>query len=77
MTDELLAKLTELPQLDINEVGAAGVRKKAHQVLEHRRRRPAQSPASRAFLILQSTVIGAVAASYLFWVVNSVLTPYR
>lgn len=78
MSDELFAELAELPTLDINELGAARVRKRAHQVLERKRKgRPAQSQAKRALLILQSTIIGAVATGYLFWVVESVLTPYR
>jgi hypothetical protein len=78
MSDEWFEELGELPQLDINELGAARVRKRAHQVLEREREgRPAQSSAQRAFVILQSTVIGAVATGYLFWVVESVLLPYR
>lgn len=78
MSDDLFAELAELPDLDIHELGAARLRKKAHQVLERKRQgRPVQSGARRAFLIVQSTVIGAVATGYLFWVVESVLTPYR
>jgi hypothetical protein len=78
MSDELFAELAELPALDIHELGAARVRKRSHQVLERKRNgRPAQSRTRRALLIVQSTVIGAVATGYLFWVVESVLTPYR
>jgi hypothetical protein len=78
MSDELFADLADLPALDIHEVGAARVRKRAHQVLERKQKgRPPQSQVRRAMRILQSTVIGAVATGYLFWVVESVLTPYR
>ena len=78
MKDELFAELADLPELDIHELGAARVRKRAHQVLDQRREgRPARSSAKRAFLLLQSTVIGAVAGGYFLWVVDSVLTPYR
>lgn len=78
MSDELFAELADLPGLDVHELGAARLRKRAHEVLERERQgRPAQSPARRALVFVQSTVIGAVAAGYLFWVVESVLTPYR
>jgi hypothetical protein len=78
MSDELFEELAELPSMDVHELGAARLRKRAHQVLEGQRQgRHTQSPARRAFLLVQSTVIGAVAAGYLFWVVDSVLTPYR
>ena len=78
MSDELFAELAELPSVDVHELGAARVRKRAHEVLARQRQgRPAQSAARRALLLVQSTVIGAVAAGYLFWVVESVLTPYR
>lgn len=78
MSDELFAALAELPTPDINELGAARVRKRAHQVLERQRQgQPAQSPTKRVLLLLQSTVMAAVATGYLFWVVGSVLAPYR
>lgn len=78
MSDELFAALGDLPPHDIHELGAARVRRRAHQVLEQQRQDlPQKSLARRTMLILQSTVIGAVATGYLFWVVESVLTPYR
>jgi hypothetical protein len=78
MSDELFAELADLPALDIDELGAARVRKRAHVVLERKRHgRPLRSQTRRALLVFQSTVIGAVATGYLFWVVDAVLTPYR
>lgn len=78
MTDDMFSELAALPAVDIDELSAARVRKSAHQVLGRKRKgRPAQSRSKRALLIVQSTVIGAVATGYLLWVVESVLMPYR
>jgi hypothetical protein len=65
--------LRSLPRYDVSELSARRIRTKAHAELMRAASPKSLGPLKRVYRKMEPILIGAVAASYLFWAVSVVV----